>query len=72
MRWGERVLSETRESKKASKEASSQGKARWEGNSKLKARWDGAFKKWMDENGDGEGTELRDRLGEIWVLRAKD
>jgi hypothetical protein len=37
-----------------------------------KARWDGAFKKWMDENGDGEGTELRDRLGEIWVLRAKD
>lgn len=39
---------------------------------KLKARWDGAFKKWMDENGDGEGTELRDRLGEIWVLRAKD
>jgi hypothetical protein len=32
---GERVLSETRESKKASKEASSQGKARWEGNSKV-------------------------------------
>ncbi|KAJ6185575.1 hypothetical protein N7519_006876 [Penicillium mononematosum] len=42
------------------------------GTQKLKARWDGAFKKWMDENGDGEGTELRDRLGEIWVLRAKD
>lgn len=32
---GERVLSGTRESKKASKEASSQGKARWEGNSKV-------------------------------------
>lgn len=26
----------------------------------------------MDENGDGEGTELRDRLGEIWVLRRTD
>lgn len=35
-----------------------------------KARRDGAFKKKVDGYGSW-GTELRDRLGEIWVLRAK-